>query len=223
MSVLLCLVALFAPGETLRYDVRYGPVKFGGLELITLGPDTVRAETCHHFRAVLETNPDLAALFQGRYIIETWCRVNDMVTLRSYKKTAEKRYQAEWHADYDYAEGRVRYSDGKEYHLRGPSRDLLTLWHYFRTLSLEPGDTVEVYAHTDRREYDVRVGVTRRASVRTAAGRFDCLELLPTARGPLGTVYLADRSEPIPVVIRTRLGSFLVSAYLREFVPREDE
>jgi len=206
----------FTSAETLRYDVRYGPLRLGSLELVTLAPDTVQAETCYHFQATLTSTRALSFVFEATYDIETWCLMADMVTLRSYKKTEEKRYQAEWYADYDYTRDTVRYDDGKEYPLADSARDLLTLWYYYRRLKMGPGDAAKTYAHIDRKDYRVEVRAIRKVRVRAPAGEFDCIELLPTASGPMGAVYLADDSSRVPVVIKTRVGGMVVSAYLRE-------
>ena len=223
MVFLACFLAQFAPGETLLYEVRYGPMRLGSLELVTLARDTAQAELCHRFRAVMETNPAFALVFEARYVTETWCRVEDMVTLRSYKQTREKRYEAEWVADYDYGRGVVWYStagarfpDDREHPLRAPARDLLTTWYYFRTLALRPPDSVSLYVHTDRREYDAKVRATRRMKMKTPAGEFRCVELVPRAAGPLAAVYLSEDRGRVPVVIRTQVGGAVVSAYLRE-------
>ncbi|MEO0081750.1 MAG: DUF3108 domain-containing protein, partial [candidate division WOR-3 bacterium] len=206
----------FAPAETLRYEVRYGPLKLGTLELVTLSLDTVRAEPCYHFRGVLKSNPTLSLVFEAEYVLETWCRVRDMVTLRSYKRTREQRYRTEWVADFDYEQRVVRYNDNTEYPLGGLARDLVTLWYFFRTLTVEPGSSMKVYVHTDRRDYDTEFRALGHTRVRVPAGEFSCLEMKPTTSCPLGAAFLADNPDKVPVVIRTRLGSAVVSAFLSE-------
>ncbi len=219
----LVLVCAFAPGERLEYDVRYGPLNLGNLALTALAPDTVCGESCYHFRAELESNPALSFLFRARYELETWCRMKDMVTLRSYKRTDESRYQAEWTAEYDYDAGRVYYSDSADYPLADSARDLLTLWYYFRTLPLVLGDTYRVDSHTDRRNYEVEVVGARQTKLQTRAGEFDCLEVVPSAGGPLGNIYLSEEPDRVPVVIRTKVGGMLVSAFLRSIEFLEEE
>jgi len=214
-AVLLLVAGMVVPGETLEYDVRYGPVTLGRLVLETLAPDTVQGETCHHFRAELELSRSLSWLFWAEYRLESWARRTDLVTLRSSKRTREPNYRAEWSAEYFPARCSVRYSPDTSCFLPDSSRDMLTLWYLFRTLDLKPGDTVRARVHADRRNYQLSVAVTARRRVRTPAGLFNCWQLSPSAGSPLGTVMLSTDPDRVPVVIRARFGGMAVNAYLR--------
>jgi hypothetical protein len=223
LSILAALAIAAVPGERLDYGLRYGPVTIGTLVLETLEPETVGTDECWHFRADLELTRSFSWLFWANYRLETWCRVSDMVTLRSYKRTREPRYRAEWTADFDPDRSVVSYSDGETLATDSCVRDLLSTWSFFRTLPLAPGDTVRAALHVDRHNYQL-VAVTRdEKTVRTPAGVFDCVVVVPTTGGPLGAVYLSDDEERIPVSIRTRVGSLVVSAFLRSVSHEEEQ
>jgi hypothetical protein len=222
LPFLAALAIAVVPGERLDYGLRYGPVSIGTLTLRTLEPETVGTEECWHFRADLELTRSFSWLFWANYRLETWCRVSDMVTLRSYKRTREPRYRAEWTANYDPGQAVVSYSDGQACSLEPGSRDLLSTWYYFRTLPLAVGDTVRTALHVDRHNYRL-VAVARTAMpVTTPAGVFDCIAVVPSASGPLGTVYLTDDTLRIPVSIRTRVGGLVVIALLRSVSCEEE-
>ncbi len=220
-AVFVLCVAVF-PGERLDYDVRYGPVALGRLTLETLEPETVSGTECYHFGAELELTRSISWLFWAEYRLESWCRTRDMVTLRSYKRTREPNYRAEWTADYDPERSLARYSDGESLATGETARDLLTTWYYLRAIPLKPGDAVKLAIHVDRRNYQLSAVVGQSKLVTTAAGRFDCLAVTPRTSGPVGTVYLSDDSERLPVLIRTRVGGLVVTARLRH-VSHEEE
>ncbi len=223
LSIVAALVIAAVPGERLDYGLRFGPLSIGTLVLETLEPETVGTEECWHFRADLELTRSFSWLFWADYRLETWCRVSDMVTLRSYKRTREPRYRAEWTADFDPGQSVAEYSDGDTVATESYARDLLSTWYYFRTLSLVPGDTVKTGLHVDRRNYQL-VAVTRSAkNVRTPAGLFECIAVVPDAGGPVGTVYLGTGEERLPVSIRTRFGGLVVSAFLRSVSHEEEQ
>jgi len=223
LSILAALAIAAIPGERLDYGLRYGPVTIGTLVLETLEPETVGTAECWHFRADLELTRSFSWLFWANYRLETWCRVSDMVTLRSYKRTREPRYRAEWTADFDPGRSVVSYTDGDTVSTDSCARDLLSTWYYFRTLPLAPGDTVRAALHVDRRNYQL-VAVARAAkTVSTPAGVFDCIAVAPNTGGPLGTVYLSDDEERIPASIRTRVGGLVVSAFLRSVSYEEEQ
>ncbi len=221
MTVLLLLI-LCAPGERLEYDLRYGPMAVGSLTLEERAPDTLDGVPCRHYRADLEVEMSLAWFFRATYRLESWSRVSDSVTVRSYKKTREPNYRAEWTAQYSRSGDSVRYSDGKAYALAPRSRDLVTVWYWLRGLRFGSGDTVRCNLHVDRKNYRLLGAVSRTRRVRVPAGTFDCRVITPVERGPLGVVYLTDDERRIPVVIRTRFGGLAVSANLRSIENGED-
>jgi hypothetical protein len=225
LSILAALAIAIAPGERLDYGLRYGPVSIGRLTLETLQPETIGTDACWHFRADLELTRSFSWLFWANYRLETWCRTSDMVTLRSYKRTREPHYRAEWTTNY-YAERLTAYyADGRGFYsfpIDSGARDLLSTWYYFRSLPLAPGETVRTAMHVDRRNYQL-VAVARAANpVSTPAGVFDCIAVVPNAGGPLGTVNLSDDEKRIPVSIRTRVGGMVVSALLRSVSCEEE-
>jgi hypothetical protein len=222
LTILAALAIAVVPGERLDYGLRYGPVSIGTLTLETLKPDTVGTVECLHFRAYMELTQSFSWLFWANYRLETWCRVSDMVTLRSYKRTREPRYRAEWTANYDPERSVVGYSDGMTFTIKPGTRDLLSTWYYFRTLPLSPGDTVRTALHVDRRNYQLVAVARPSRPVTTPAGVFDCIAVVPNAGGPLGTVYLTDDAQRIPVSIRTRVGGLVVSAFLRSVSCEEE-
>jgi hypothetical protein len=116
----------------------------------------------------------------------------------------------------------VRYSDGQVIETEQATRDMLTTWYYLRSLPLAPGDTVRFPVHVDRRNYALVAAVRGSKPVKTPAGTFDCISVLPRAAGPLGTVYLSSDSARVPVLIRTRIGGLGVSAWLRTVSSQEE-
>jgi hypothetical protein len=222
LATLLAVVFAVVPGERLLYDVRYGPLTVGTLTLEALEPDTVDSVECRHLRADLELTRSISWLFSASYRLESWCRTSDFVTLRSYKRTREPRYKSAWTARYVPSIGQVFYSDGRCYALPDSARDMLTLWYYFRNRALAAGETLRAAVHDSRRNYELVAGAGGVRRVSVPAGEFDCVAVNPKAGTPLGSVYLSDDDERLPVVIRTRFGGFVISALLRSFEMRED-
>ncbi|MEO0069298.1 MAG: DUF3108 domain-containing protein [candidate division WOR-3 bacterium] len=206
------LSRLSAAGCRLEYEIKYGPMVLGSMVLEELPAETLAEIECYHFRAQLQFDGPLSFLFWANYFIESWCEKKNMLTVRSYKKTIEKNYRAEWSAIYE--PGVVSYSDGSSYPLPDSARDMLTLWFFLRTLNWEGGKEKVLYAHIDRRNWQVSFALKGKQIVRTPAGKFHCLVVAPRTSGPLGTVFISDDARRLPVVIRTRVGGFPITAYL---------
>lgn len=184
----------------------------GSMMLEELPVDTLAGIECYHLRAQLQLGGPFSFLFWANYLLESWCEKKGMLTRRSYKKTKEKNYQAEWSASYQ--PGVVSYSDGRSYPLPDSARDMLTLWFFLRTLNWQGGKEKVLYAHIDRCNWQVSFALKGKQTVRTPAGEFNCLVVTPRTSGPLGTVFISDDERRLPVVIRTRVGGFPVTAYL---------
>lgn len=222
ITILLALVTVVTPGERLEYDVRYGPIAVGSLVLETLAPDTIDSVPCYHFRADLEITHSISWLFWANYRLESWVRTSDFVTLRSYKRTREPRYKSAWTARYVPEAGQVYYTDGASFALPDSARDMLTLWYYLRYQAINNGETLRVNVHDARKDYRLAAtaGTAKRVSV--PAGVFDCIAVIPKAGTPLGSVYLSDDEERLPVVLRTRISGLAVSAFLRRVSGEEE-
>ncbi|MGQ9679069.1 MAG: DUF3108 domain-containing protein [bacterium] len=213
LSIFLLLITVGA--ERLEYEIKYGPMVLGAMVMERLPSDSCAEGEYEHFRADIEIDRALAFVFWARYRLESWCRRTDKVTVRSYKMTREKNFRDEWQADYAPEAGFVRYSDGVRLPLSNSARDMLSLWFYLRTLKLAVGDSQVVNAHIDKRNWRVCFVVNGTQRVKTSAGDFDCFVITPRTTSPLGAVYISQDWRRVPVVIRTRISRFTVSAYLK--------
>jgi hypothetical protein len=216
MPLLLMIAAVLPVGEKLTYRVRYGPLTAGTLTLTVAGVEEIEGESCYHLISRLQSNQSYSALFKLDDVIESDARISDLVTLRTEKHIRESHYENDLVADFDYDENLVRYSDTTQMMLWGESRDLLTLWYYFRDLDLAVGAKSSVTSHVDKKNFEVAIHVKRRESVQTRMGVFRCLVIETEAPGRAsnGVVYLSDDDRRIPVVIKTRMPFGFITATL---------
>jgi hypothetical protein len=222
-QLVLCALMAFPVGERLVYKVKYGPLTAGSLTLEVAGVEEVAGESCYHLVSHLVSNPSYSSLFFLSDMIESWCRTSDFVTLRTHKAVHEGKYRDDVTVDFDYGSNTADYSDSTHCHIHSDSRDMLSLWYYFRTAGLEPGDTLSTWSHVDKKNYSVSVSAGDEEHVSTRAGEFDCLVIDLNSSGPAasGRVYLSDDDESLPVIIRTRLPLGYVTASLSERDERE--
>ena len=207
--VILLLIAQFSVGETLFYKVKYGPFAAGTLTLSVEKPAIIQGETCYHFISTLRYK---LLFFSGEDRFDSYSRMKDLTTLRSEKHISEPNYSKEVACDFDYDKGKIIYSDGTEFDIEPRTRDLLTLWYYFRSLNLKKGDTLWVVNHTDKKTYHLRVVVREENAVKTPLGKFDCFLVCPEVegKGSFGKkgellVYLSKDERRLPVIIKTKM------------------
>lgn len=212
----LSAVQALPVGEELNYRVKYGPLTAGYLTLRIAGTTEIAGESCYQLISRLSSNPAYAKLFTIDDRIESYARCADLITLRTIKDIHEANYQQYTCADFDYDERLVTYSDGSVIALPTESRDVLSLWYYFRCLILRPGDEFTAAAHIDKRNYTVTVRVRRRETVRIGLGEYRCLVIEMESSGPAasGIIYLTDDELGLPVIIKTRMPIGYITAYL---------
>jgi len=212
------LFAFIVSGERLEYDIKYGPVLIGSMVLEHLAPESLAGERFEHFRAEVEIDQYLSWFFWARYRFESWCRSKDLLTVRSYKKTTEKNYRAEIEGIFDHSCAVVKYSDKTIVPLSDSARDMLSLWYYLRMVDWNKRESLAVNAHIDRRNWQLKLRLTGKQKVKTAAGEFWCLVIKPDANGPLGTILVSDEPHRLPVLIRSRVGGLTIAAILRNII-----
>jgi len=215
-QLILCALMAFPVGEKLTYKVKYGPLTAGTLALEVAGIEEVAGESCYHLVSYLVSNPSYSSLFFLNDMIESWCRTSDFVTLRTHKAVHEGKYENDVTVDFDYETRRASYSDSTQCHVYDDSRDMLSLWYYFRVVGLTPGDELNTWSHVDKRNYNVSVSVEGEEHVSTRAGEFDCLVITMNSSGPAasGKIFLSNDEQSLPVIIRTRLPLGSITASL---------
>lgn len=219
MTIFASILFLLLPvGEQLHYTVRFGPFRVGTLDLKINDIAIIAQESSYHFTARLKSNPGWRFLFNIDDQLESYARIRDFATLRSFKRVAESGYEKEIQADFDYQTMKIYYSDSSTFDLKPGAKDLLTLWFYFRTLALELNDTITVMMHGDKNDYDVEISVTGMKTVETGIGEYDCLELKPKTqiKQNIGIVYLTKDPRRLPAMIKNRFSFGYIVAILEK-------
>lgn len=206
-QLILCALMAFPVGEKLTYKVKYGPLTAGSLTLEVMGIETVAGESCYHLVSHMFSNPAYSSLFYLNDTFESWCRTSDFVTMRSRKESRQVKSSTDVTADFDYATNTASYSDSTQCHVHADSRDMLSLWYYFRVAGIELGDTLNLWTHWDKKNYTVWASADGKQHVSTRAGEFDCLAIDMNSSSPaaVGKVYLSNDEESLPVIIRARM------------------
>jgi hypothetical protein len=207
MSVFISVLFLILPiGEELHYTIHFGPFQVGRLDLSSQNIELISQESAYHFVAHIKSNPSWRFLFEIDDWLESYVRIADFATLRSSKKITESKYKKEIQADFDYQTQKIYYSDSTVFDLKPNTKDLLSIWFYFRTLALKPKDSLLVRVHTDKKYYDVKAIVDGPVKVKTGIGELKCLVIKPKTRiqQDIGIVYITDDSKRIPAMIKKK-------------------
>ncbi|KPJ61505.1 MAG: hypothetical protein AMJ46_01540 [Latescibacteria bacterium DG_63] len=213
----------FGPGEWLHFSVQYGFVKAGDALMQVESIEEVDGHQCYHLVSKAESSNFFSLFFKVRDRVDSFLDKDRFVSRRFSKRIHEGKHRANSDVRLDHQTGLATYSDGTEVELSACSQDILSALYYVRTLKLNVGERVFVPCHADKKNYPLEVIVHRRETVKTPAGRFDCLVVEPILqsegifkqKGRL-TIWLTDDERKIPVLMKSKVAVGSISAILTD-------
>jgi hypothetical protein len=216
----------FAPGEELRFTVKFGPVRAGEARLSVHGPETVDGQVAYRFRSTAESSRFFSTFFPVKDQVESVWSVDSRLPLRFEKHIREGKYAKDGGMRFDHAQGRATYTNGKSFPFPEGSQDVLSAFYFVRSQALVPGMLLIVPNHTDGKNYPVQVRVLRREKVTVPAGTFTCLVVEPLLKsaglfkqeGNL-TIWLTDDVRHMPVLMKSKVAVGSIAAELETFRP----
>ena len=216
----------FAPGEELRFAVKYGPVRAGEARLSVHGPEIVDDQTAYRFRSTAESSRFFSTFFPVKDRVESVWSVTARLPLRFEKHIREGKYAKDSGMRFDHGQRRATYTNGKSFAFPEGSQDVLSAFYFVRSQALVPGAVLVVPNHTDGKNYPVEVRVLRRETVTVPAGTFACVVVEPLLKsaglfkqeGSL-TIWLTDDARRMPVLMKSKVAVGSIAAELESFTP----
>jgi len=210
----------FGPGESLRYEVRFGSLKVGNGTMEVRGVENVRGRPAYHtvFRVTGGT-----AFFKVNDVFESWFATDDLSSLRFYKDQDEG--WKERNKRYDIFPERATFDDltdkaPEQKSVSNPLDDGSFLY-FIRTVPLVVGQTYHFdrYYRPDRNP--VTIKVLRRERVKVPAGEFDAIVIQPIIKtkgifseGGHAEVWLSDDDRRIVLQMKSKLAFGSLNLYL---------
>jgi hypothetical protein len=199
--------AAFGTGEWFHFSVQYGFMKAGDALMQVESIQDINGRPCYHLVSKAESSGFFSFFLSRRFS----------------KKIREGKHRKSSSVDFNHETGLATYSDGTEVEFLPCSQDILSAFYYVRILKLNVGERVSVACHTDKKNYPLEVIVHRRETIKTPAGRFDCLVIEPVLKsegifrqkGRL-TIWLTDDERKIPVLMKSKVAVGSISAILTD-------
>jgi hypothetical protein len=211
-------------GEKLKFSVRYGIIHAGEASLEVAGIEDVGGHPCFHVVSRARSSSVFDAVYRVRDRVDSWMDCVYLYSRKFRKDLREGSYRNFQDVEMDQDNRLARYQDGRVCELTHGSHDALSSFYYVRTLDLEPGETIEMNAHADRKNYPLVVVVHGRETVRTPAGTFDCLVVQPMLRSPgvfkqEGTLmlWITDDERRMPVQMKSKIAVGSISVVLTDY------
>ena len=214
----------FAPGEELRFAVRYGPVRAGHATLSVKSLEMLDQEPTYLLVSTARSSRFFSTFFEVEDRVESWWSIPRHIPLRFKKHIREGAYKKDVHVEFNHGEGVATYKNGKQQEILANTQDVLSSFYYVRTQDLKPGDSLKFPNHSDGKNYPLEVKVIRKEQITVPAGEFSCVvvePLLKTAglfkqEGRL-TIWLTDDARKMPVLMKSKVAVGSIVAELESF------
>lgn len=218
--------------EELKYGLYYSFIKAGTAYIKTRG--TVRLNGREAW--VLQTTAFSASVidpfFKVRDVNYSWLDAENFYSLGYSQSVREGSYKRDEWLAFDY-ENNSYYGELQKKKqprvisgpLNTPVLDMLTSLYFVRAHDLTPGKDVIFDIVNREKQYPLIVKVLKKETVKTAAGKFDCIVVEPqfrgegifVSKGKSLQVWLTDDEYKMPVKMKTEVFIGSVSAELLEY------
>jgi len=210
---------IFARGETLDYDLTWLSMT-GGRARMTIAPQSGDPVNNYLITSVAQTSSGFSRIYRVKDQIESVVSRATFTTIRYHKDLREG--SSHKNDTTTYANG-VATRKGKTYAVPTPVYDPLSLVYYMRTQELVPGRTLHFTVFADKKTYDVNAEITKRQTIDTPLGKFNCVAVEPQMQaGGLYrdedsklTIWYSDDERHLPVRIRSDVKIGAITATLR--------
>jgi hypothetical protein len=225
----------FAIGESMVYNVKYGPLTVGNGRMEVAGIDTIRGRPAWHLR--LEVRAGIPG-FRVVNVLESWLDVVTLSSLRYRQESnnggKEDRRVVEMYPDqgvYQETDWRVPKGGSGLQETRKPNAEMVaepldqaSFLFFARTLSLDAGRSYSYSRFYKPANNPVTLSVLRRESVNVPAGRFNAVVIRPVfksngifGQGGKAQVWFTDDERRMMVKMETQVAFGSITLQLSEF------
>jgi len=236
LSLSLYCQAGFGPGEELDFDISYGIITAGSVNMLV--EKSVNQDSIPIFKVTskAKTTSFFDRLYKIRDLIEIEFSQSDFQTYRYHKKLREGSYRQNrinlyypnlGYANYLRKDKKAKEWSDERYDIPVPSHDIFTTFFKVRIQEFAVGDTILATVTEDAKITTVNILIKRIKKIDTIFGDIDCYELEPQLRGTDSIfkqsgdifIYLTADEEKIPVLLESEVifGSF--RATLKSYKP----
>ena len=199
----------FFVGEKLTYDVKFGAIKVGTGTMEVLDLADVRGKTSWH--TILRVSGSIP-FYKVRDRYESWFDVVSLTSRRYFQDIEEGGYKPKRHYELFPERGMYRLKDEPEQPTVSDPLDEGSFLYFIRTIPLDVGQTYSFSRYFKPEGNPVSITVSRRETITTPAGKFDCVVIKPTFRSKglfsedgQAEIWITDDAARVMVQLKTKL------------------
>lgn len=215
-------------GERLVFQIKFGPLSAGTAEMAVEDRVTLSGRSAYRIRSTARSADWF--FYRVRDTVISYLDEGGLFSWKYEKHLREGQYRNDEVSTFRQQADTpvvVRVLNGARQEpmpIPRYAKDVLGALYYVRTMTLRPGESVEVPISDGRKNYDLRVTVDRRERVRTPAGTFDCVVVEPrlesegifVKKGRMW-VWLTDDARHMPVRMKAEIPVGSIEAFLQSY------
>lgn len=205
----------FAVGETLDYDVTYGPIVAGSATIYTSSYESFNDRKCYKVEFTMRSAKFFDVFFKVRDYYSSLIDVDGLFPWKFEQHIREGGYKKDFEAWFDQQHHTAKTSTGGPYDILPYTQDAVSTFFFARTLNydtMKVGQEVQFTNFYENRVYPLSVKYLGREDVETKAGNFHCQKIEPViVEGGLFkntgkiVVWITDDSLKVPVKVQTQV------------------
>ena len=219
-------------GEELKYGIYYSFIRAGTAYIKNRGLTTVNGRKAFLLQTTAFSAAVIDAFFKVRDINYSWLDAENFYSLGYLQSVREGGYKRDEWLIFDYPKklfyGELQKKEDPHI-ISGPLDmqvlDMLSSLYFVRAQKLEVGKDIVFDIINRERQYPLVVKVLKKETVKTDAGKFDCIVVEPqfrgegifVSKGKSLKIWLTDDEYKMPVKMKTEVFIGSVSAELLEY------
>jgi hypothetical protein len=215
---------VFAVGERMEYEVRFGPLKVGNGHMEVVGLENIRGRGALHTAFWVQGG---TFFYKVNDVYESWIDTATFSSLRFVQQleegTSEKERRYEIYPDRN-AYFEMHKKPPREHPAASEPLDDGSFLYFIRTIPLMVGQTYDFdrYFRPDRNP--VRIRVLRRERVTVPAGTFNAIVIQPIIKTPgifsengQALIWLSDDDRKIMLQLKSKVSFGSLNLYLKSY------
>ncbi|WP_432635313.1 DUF3108 domain-containing protein [Candidatus Avelusimicrobium sp.] len=219
-------------GEELKYGLYYSFIKAGTAYIKNRGVTTANGRKAYLIQTTAFSASVIDAFFKVRDVNYSWIDAENFYSLGYTQSVREGNYKRDEWLTFDY-DNKVYYGEVQKKEaprvlsgaLSQRVLDMLSSLYFVRAQTLTKGQDIIFDIINREKQYPLVVKVLGKETVKTAAGKFDCIVVEPqfrgegifVSKGKSLKVWLTDDAYKMPVKMKTEVFIGSVSAELLEY------
>ncbi|MGN0024654.1 MAG: DUF3108 domain-containing protein [Candidatus Avelusimicrobium sp.] len=219
-------------GENLKYGIYYSFIRAGTAYIKTRGLTKINKRNAFLIQTTAFSASVIDAFFKVRDVNYSWLDAETFYSLGYSQSVREGNYKRDEWLTFDYDNnlyyGEVRKKESPRViagELQDPVLDMLSSLYFVRAQPLTAGKDIVFDIVNRERSYPLLVKVLKKETIKTAAGKFDCIVVEPqfrgegifVSKGKSLKVWLTDDQYKMPVKMKAEVFIGSVSAELLEY------